>query len=48
MTNRKRDKANKIVASLNEYKVVVIQDEELPLWHKEGHGKAYSTLFLEL
>ena len=38
-TNRKRDRANKIVASLNEYDVVVIQDEQLPLWHKGGHGK---------
>lgn len=38
-TNRKNDMANKIVASLNEYDVVVIQDELLHAWHKGGHGK---------
>lgn len=39
MTNRKRDKANKIVAKLNEYDRVVIQDDSLHGWHKGGHGK---------
>ncbi len=32
--------ANKIVASLNEYRRIVIQDERLHAWHKGGHGKA--------
>ena len=39
-TNRKSDMANKIVAKLNEYERIVIQDEQLHSWHKGGHGKA--------
>ena len=39
-TNRKNDMANKIVAKLNEYERIVIQDEQLHSWHKGGHGKA--------
>jgi len=40
ITNRKNDLANKIVAKLNQYETVVIQDEQLKNWHKNGHGKA--------
>ena len=39
-TNQKNDKANKIVAKLSEYEKIVIQDEQLQNWHKNGHGKA--------
>ena len=39
-TNQKTDIANKIVAKLNEYEKIVIQDEQLHAWHKGGHGKA--------
>ena len=39
-TNRKNDTANKIVARLNGYERIVIQDESLHSWHKGGHGKA--------
>lgn len=38
--NRKLDIANKYVASLKDYDKVVIQDEQLRNWHKNGHGKA--------
>lgn len=40
ITNRKNDLANKIVANLSQYETVVIQDEQLKNWHKNGHGKA--------
>jgi putative transposase len=39
-TNQKNDKANKIVAKLNEFEKIIIQDEQLPNWHRGGHGKA--------
>lgn len=39
-TNQKNDIANKIVAKLNEYEKIVIQNEQLHNWHKGGHGKA--------
>ena len=38
--NRKNDLANKIVHEFNQYKTIVIQDEQLKNWHKNGHGKA--------
>lgn len=40
LTNRKNDMANKIIAHFNEYKTIVIQDEQLSGWQKGGHGKA--------
>ena len=39
-TNRKNDLANKIVHKFLQYETVVIQDEQLHNWHKNGHGKA--------
>ena len=39
-TNRKNDLANKIVHKFLQYETVVIQDEQLSNWHKNGHGKA--------
>lgn len=39
-TNRKNDLANKIVHKFCQYETVVIQDEQLKNWHKNGHGKA--------
>ena len=40
MTNKKNDISNKIVHKLNAYDHIVIQDEQLSSWHKNGHGKA--------
>ena len=40
ITNRKNDLANKIVHEFNQYQTIVIQDEQLRNWHKNGHGKA--------
>ena len=39
-TNRKNDIANKIISKLKEYDTIVIQDEQLQNWQKNGHGKA--------
>lgn len=39
IANRRNDRANKIVAHLSQYETVVIQDEQLKNWHKNGHGK---------
>ena len=39
-TNRKNDITNKIISKLKEYETIVIQDEQLKNWHKNGHGKA--------
>lgn len=40
ITNRKNDLANKIVYEFNQYQTIVIQDEQLQNWHRNGHGKA--------
>lgn len=40
LTNKKNDIANKIVSKLNDYKEIIIQDEQLQNWHKSNHGKA--------
>lgn len=40
ITNRKNDIANKIVHEFNQYQTIVIQDEQLQNWQKNGHGKA--------
>ena len=39
ISNKKKDKANKICSELKRYKLVVIQDEQLKNWHKGKHGK---------
>lgn len=39
-TNVKNDKAKQTVAKFKQYDTVVIQDEQLKNWHKNGHGKA--------
>ena len=39
MTNIKNDIANKILAQLKPYCNVIIQDEQLARWYKNGHGK---------
>ena len=39
-TNVKNEKAKQIVAKFKQYETVVIQDEQLRDWHKNGHGKA--------
>lgn len=38
--NKKNDIANKLVAKWKNYDTVVIQDEQLQNWYKNGHGKA--------
>ena len=35
LTNKKKDKANKIVHKLKQYDCIVIQDEQLNKWHKQ-------------
>lgn len=37
--NKKADVSNKIVSELKHYNNVVIQDEQLANWHKNGHGR---------
>ena len=39
-TSVKNDKAKQTVAKFKQYDTVVIQDEQLKNWHKNGHGKA--------
>lgn len=39
LTNKKQDKANKIVNKLKFYKTIVIQDEQIANWHKGLFGK---------
>ena len=35
LSNKKKDKANKIVHMLKQYDIIVIQDEQLSEWHKQ-------------
>lgn len=39
ISNKKNDLSNKIVSKLIKYETVIIQDEQLSKWHKNGHGK---------
>lgn len=39
-TNRKNDIANKFISKVSKYETIVIQDEQLQNWQKNGHGKA--------
>ena len=39
LSNRKQDKANKIVSKLKHYETIVIQDEQIANWHKGLFGK---------
>ena len=39
LTNKKNDLTNKVVSKLCGYETVVIQDEQIAKWHKNGHGK---------
>ena len=39
LSNRKEDKANKIVSALKAYDVIVIQDENLTGWKESGFGR---------
>lgn len=39
LSNQKEDLANKIVAKLKEYDIIVIQDEMLKTWQAGNHGK---------
>jgi len=40
ISNKKDDIANKIVHEFSQHNLVVIQDEQLRNWQKNGHGKA--------
>lgn len=39
ISNKKQDKANKIVSKLKQYETIVIQDEQISNWHKGLFGK---------
>jgi transposase len=39
ISNKKQDKANKIVNKLKQYETIVIQDEQIANWHKGLFGK---------
>ena len=39
LSNRKEDKANKIIGKLKHYECIVIQDEQIHSWHKGLFGK---------
>lgn len=39
LSNRKQDKANKIVSKFKKYETVVMQDEQISNWHKGRFGK---------
>lgn len=39
LSNKKKDKANKIVSKLKQYSTIVIQDEQIASWHKDWFGK---------
>ena len=39
LSNRKQDKANKIVSKLKRYETIVMQDEQISNWHKGLFGK---------
>lgn len=39
LSNRKKDKANKIVSKLKQYSCIVMQDEQIASWHKGWFGK---------
>lgn len=38
LNNKKDDISNKIVHNLLEHRLIIIQDEQLHEWHKNGHG----------
>lgn len=44
--NRKKDLANKLIARIKNYNHIIIQDEQLPIWKQNKHGRAvqYSIL----
>ena len=39
LSNRKKDKTNKIVSKLKAYNCIVMQDEQIANWHKGWFGK---------
>lgn len=39
LSNKKKDKANKIVSKLKAYETIVIQNEQISNWHKGWFGK---------
>lgn len=39
LSNRKQDKANKLIHKLKAYDCIVIQDEQISNWHKDRFGR---------
>lgn len=39
LSNKKQDKANKLISKLKQYSTIVIQDEQIVNWHKGWFGK---------
>ena len=48
ISNKKQDKANKIVNKLKQYETIVIQDEQISNWHKGLFGKQVQNSCLGL
>lgn len=48
ISNKKQDKANKIVSKLKQYETIVIQDEQIANWHKGSFGKQVQNSCLGL
>ena len=48
LSNKKQDKANKIVSKLKHYKTIVIQDEQIANWHKGLFGKQVQHSYMGL
>ena len=48
LSNKKKDKANKIVSKLKAYDCVVMQDEQIASWHKGWFGKQVQHSYLGL
>ena len=48
ISQRKQDKANKIISKLKQYETIVIQDEQISNWHKGLFGKQVQNSCLGL
>lgn len=48
LSNKKKDKANKIVSKLKQYDCIVMQDEQIANWHKGLFGKSVQHSYMGL
>ena len=48
LSNRKQDKANKLIHRLKAYETIVIQDEQIAGWHKGGFGRQVQHSYMGL